>query len=139
MTGRLVVIACGAAKLDRPAAAADMYLGQHFRLALQTALSLADRQDVRILSALYGLLRLDSWILPYDLTLGDPAAMGADQLRRQAIESGDIGRPVLALCPLRYAKLLQAVFSEVDHPLAGLGIGYQRQVLARMRDHVPAR
>lgn len=139
MRGQLVVIACGAAKLDRPAPAADMYLGQQFRLALQTALALADRTDVRILSARYGLLRLNRMIRPYDLTLGQPGAIAADQLLRQAVEAGDIGRPVLALCPARYAQLLQAVFSEVETPLTGLGIGRQRQVLARMRDAVPAR
>ena len=134
MTGQLVVIACGAAKLARPAPAADLYTGSYFRLALAAAQQLADRHSVRVLSAKHGLLRLGDVVAPYDLTLGQPGAIDADILRWQVLQRGLWSRPVLALCPGRYARLLAAVFRDVDQPLAGLGIGYQRQVLARLRD-----
>lgn len=134
MTRQLVVIACGAAKLDRPAPAADLYVGSYFRLAKAAALQLADRHSVRVLSAKHGLLRLDDVVAPYDLTLGQPGAIDPDRLRWQVLQRGLWSRPVAALCPGRYARLLAAVFRDVDQPLAGLGIGCQCQVLARLRD-----
>lgn len=134
MTRQLVVIGCGAAKLDRPAPAADLYVGSYFRLALAAAQQLADRDDVLVLSALHGLLGLGDVVAPYDLTMGQPGSVTAQQLAEQAAARGQLARPVLALCSSRYAAMLQQVWSDVATPLAGLGIGYQRQVLARLRD-----
>lgn len=134
MTRQLVVIGCGAAKLDRPARAADLYVGSYFRLALSAAQQLADRDDIAILSAKHGLLGLDQLVAPYDLTMGQAGSVTTDQLARQATARGLTGCAVLALCGRRYAALLREVWSDVATPLAGLGIGYQRQALARLRD-----
>lgn len=134
MTGQLVVIGCGAAKLDRPAPAADLYVGGYFRLALAAALQLADRDDVLVLSAKHGLLGLGDVVAPYDLTMGQPGSVTAQQLAHQAAVRGQLGRPVLALCSRRYAAMLQLVWADVATPLAGLGIGHQRHVLALLRD-----
>lgn len=133
MSGRLVIIGCGARKLDRPAIAAELYVGPYFSGCLATALHLAGRGDVRILSARYGLLGLDDEIEPYDLTIGQPGAITVGELGAQAAAAGELGRPVLALCSARYAALIREVWQDVSTPLAGLGIGYQRAVLAELR------
>lgn len=134
MTRQLVVIACGAAKLDRPAPASQLYVGGQFRLALAAAQQLAARADIAILSAKHGLLGLDQWVAPYDLKMGQAGSVTTDQLARQATARGLTGCQVIALCPGRYAQALADVWTDIQTPLAGLGIGYQRQVLAAIRD-----
>jgi hypothetical protein len=133
MTGPLVIVGCGARKRDRPAPAADLYTGPYFRACVATATAIAPRDHVFILSARYGLLALDDPADPYDLTLGQPGAIDARQLAAQAAERAIIGRPVTALCGGRYAALARQVWADVTTPLAGLGIGRQRHVLAVMR------
>lgn len=133
MTGPLVIIGCGADKLDRPAPAASLYTGQHFRVCLATALAIAPRDSVLILSARYGLLGLDDHAEPYDLTIGQPGAVSVGQLAAQARTRGQLDRPAVALCGKRYAALVRAVWSDVTTPLAGLGIGRQRHALAVIR------
>jgi|SRR5215469_1214388 len=134
MTGPLVVIACGAAKLDRPAPAEHLYTGSQFRLALQAALQLTDRDSVMILSAKHGLLPLWRQVAPYDLKMGQPGSVTADQLALQAAVRALRFRRVIALTPKAYTAMLQAIWPNLDAPLAGLGIGCQRQVLAQLRD-----
>jgi hypothetical protein len=130
----LVIIGCGADKRDVPSAAGQLYTGAHFRMCLATALAIADRGDVLILSALYGLLRLDDLVAPYDLTMGERGAVKAGELFLQAAALDVAGRPVIALCGRAYADVLAQVFADVRRPLAGLGIGEQRHALAELRD-----
>lgn len=136
MSRRLVVIACGASKLDHRAPAVRLYTGQHFRASLAAALSVARDPStiVRILSAKYGLLRLDELVDPYELRMGDAGSVTGDELADQAAELGDVEH-VLALCPAAYADRLAEAFpaAVVERPLAGLGIGKQRHVLAELR------
>lgn len=132
--GPLVVIGCGAGKLDRPAPAAELYTGTYFRECLATARAIADPESIRILSAKHGLVRLDDVLEPYDVTLGDPFdRIPTRAVTAQAIDQGIAGRRVLALCSARYADLLRAAGFKVDAPLANLGIGRQRRKLAEMR------
>lgn len=127
----LTIIGCGAGKRAGRSPAGDMYTGAYFRCCLATATAIGN--ETYILSARYGLLGLADEIEPYDLTIGQAGAVTADQLAEQATSRGLLGRPVLALCSARYAALLGQVWSEVSTPLAGLGIGQQRHVLAVMR------
>lgn len=135
MSGQLVVIACGATKRGERAPAAELYAGSYFRSCLASALSIAPRSSVLILSALHGLVELDRELDPYDMILGIPGAITAADVGRQAAELGVAGLPVLALCPARYADVLEAsgAFPEVSRPLAGLGIGQQRGRLRELR------
>jgi hypothetical protein len=133
MTAPLVIIGCGARKRAEPTAARELYTGPYFRSCLSTALAIADPGDVLILSARHGFVRLDTWIGPYDVTIGQPGAVTATWLRAQARLGGWLDRPVTALCGARYASLLAEVFTDVKTPLAGLGIGRQRHVLAELR------
>lgn len=127
-----VVIGCGAAKLDHPAAAAELYTGQHFRACRITAAALAEDRWL-ILSAKYGLLWPWQQIAPYDLTIGQPSAITSREVMIQASRLGMLGEHVTALCGAAYADVLGAVFPNVWRPLAGLGIGRQRAMLAELR------
>ncbi len=129
----IVIIGCGARKLDRPAPARSMYVGPYFRACLATAEAITDPGRAFILSARYGLLGLDDPIEPYDLTMGQPGSVSVGELAAQATERGITDEPVTALCGARYAMLIGRVWPRVSIPLAGLGIGRQRHVLAVMR------
>lgn len=130
----LIVVGCGARKRASAAPAADLYTGPYFSACMAAATAIAPREDIVILSARYGLLALDEQAEPYDQTLGQPGAISARQLAGQAERRGLAGRPVTALCSARYAALLRQVWADVSTPLAGLGIGRQRHVLAVMRE-----
>lgn len=133
--GGLVVIGCGAAKLGHPAPAADLYTGQHFRACLRAARALVPDDRIFVLSARYGLVGLADVIEPYDLRMGQPGAVTVLDVTRQAVARGLAGRPVIALCAARYADMLRVAFPGVRTPLAGLGIGRQRHVLAGLAAH----
>jgi hypothetical protein len=134
VNGPLVVVGCGAAKLDRRAPAAELYTGQHFRACLRTARALVPDGRILILSARYGLVGLADELDPYDVTVGDPGAVRYGELVAQAAERGELASQATALCSAAYVALLRHVWPDVNTPLAGLGIGYQRQKLAAMRD-----
>lgn len=133
--GGLVVIGCGAAKLDHPAPAASLYTGQHFRACLRAARALVPDDRIFVLSARYGLVGLAAELEPYDLRLGQPGSVTVLDVTRQAVAGGLAGRPVLALCSARYVDVLRPAFPGVRAPLAGLGIGRQRHVLASIAAH----
>ena len=128
----LVIVGCGAGKLDHPAPASALYTGQHFRLCLRAALALADHRRVLILSARYGLVGLPDVIAPYDLSIGQPGAVGAALVARQADARGLADAAPVVLAAARYADVCRAVWPTVAAPLAGLGIGRQRAALARI-------
>lgn len=131
--GRLVVVGCGARKLETPAPAALLYTGPLFRSWLEAALAVSTAPgDVLILSARYGFLDLDQPITPYNLRMTDPGAVTVAELADQVAARGIQRRTVLALCGRAYADKLRAVFPAVETPLAGLGLGEQRARCAQM-------
>jgi hypothetical protein len=148
MTGRYqgitYVIPCGAAKLDHPAPARDLYTGQMFRHTLAAAEAAAtwDRTHgcgearILILSALHGLTELHAVKAPYEQKMGQPGSVTPAELTAQALDLGiDWGSDVYALLPAAYYTALD----EALRPLcvyvqpvyeAAPGIGYQRNVNA---------
>ena len=128
----IVIVGCGARKRLYPCRAVEMYCGQYFLACWAAAVTLAEG-NVYILSAKYGLLLPGKVIAPYDLTVGQPGAVTGDEVRAQARELGAAGRPVVALCSARYVQLCRSAWPAVVAPLAGLGIGQQRHVLAEIR------
>ena len=64
-----VFISCVKSKRKTKAKARDMYISPLFRYSLKYALSLTSENKIYILSAKYGLLKLDEVIDPYELTL----------------------------------------------------------------------
>lgn len=91
-TETIGIIPCSATKIDRPAAARDLYASTYFQGALAAAEAQCDR--VFILSALHGLISPDAIVAPYDLKMGDPGSITADEIAAQAdaldLEAADI-------------------------------------------------
>ncbi len=132
---RIVLVACAQQKLAHPAKARDLYVSSSFRSSLAYAESL-NPDAIFILSAKHELVRLDQELAPYDKTLNgkSPAVVRAwacavlSQLRSVA----DLERDTfILLAGERYRRDLVPHLRHAQVPLAGLGIGKQRQFLKR--------
>jgi hypothetical protein len=137
---RVVVIPCGAAKLDHAAPAAELYTGSYHRACARAAAALtATGGTVVILSALHGLVPLDRVLAPYEMRMGDSGSVTADVLREQARELGlDRADDVTILAGLSYTAPALAVWPHAATPLAGLaGMGHHMRVLAAIADGEP--
>ncbi len=134
-TALLVVIPCAARKLDRPAPAGELYQGSYHRACRQTADALtADGGTTVILSGLHGILPLDRTVEPYEMRMGDPGSVTADQLRDQARTLGLANvHTVVVLAGARYVDAARQVWPHAFAPLTGRGIGRQLQRLAELR------
>lgn len=129
----LVVVPCGARKLDHRARAGDLYVGSYHRACRRAAEALRPDRVV-ILSARYGLLGLDDEIDPYDTPHGAAGAVTAAMLYGQARQRGitDLD-PVVVLGGARHVALATAVWPHARTPLAGTrGMGEQVARLAAM-------
>lgn len=134
----LVVIACGAAKLDHPAQAAELYTSAHFKLMLKAARRLAEDHGGRvvIMSALHGLVELETVLAPYDLKMGETGSITVTTLAGQlkVIAPGSI----TTLLPHAYAAALDeaaelaGIGDLIDLFAEAPGIGYQRGVASRL-------
>lgn len=135
----LVIVPCGQSKRTTRAQAGVMYTGPYHRDCLDYARSIASPQEILILSAKYGLLRLTDWVEPYDLRMGEPGAVTADVVREQARSLGVLEEhPVIALGGIEYTRVCRAVWPGCVLPLAGVGgLGHQRRWLRHNRGHVP--
>ena len=139
--GTTYVIPCGGAKVNTPAPARDLYAGQMFAHTLAAAEKAAawDRSQgiparVLILSALHGLVELDTVLAPYDVKMGDPQSVTPAVLAAQATALGlGWGSEVYAFLPAAYFTALDTALRTLDvYPApvyeAAPGIGYQRAV-----------
>ena len=138
------VVPCGAAKLDRPAPARDLYTGAMFRHTFGNATQCAALDEaagygparVLILSAQYGLIDPDTVIAPYDLRIDQPGSVTAATLAAQAEALGiEWGDEVYALLPQAYLARLDEALRTLDVYVqnvyeATAGIGDQRHVNA---------
>lgn len=135
-TQPIVVIACGAAKLDRPAPASELYTSGHFTLMLRAARRLADTQGGRVLvlSARYGLVELDTVLDPYDVKMGGAGCVTPEILAGQLVALGPSS--ITTLLPHAYAAALDHAAELagggdlIDLFADAPGIGYQRGVAA---------
>ena len=142
--GITYVIPCGAAKLDHPAPARDLYVGQHFRHALTNVQRLATLDDAEgrgparllILSARHGLIDPDTVLEPYEQRIDAPGAITTAQLTDQARALGiDWGSQVYAVLPKPYLARLDTALRELDVYIQDIyegaaSIGEQRRVLS---------
>lgn len=131
--GPLVVIPCGGAKATVPSFAGELYVGSYHRAARAAAERVGARR-ILILSALHGLLELDTFVEPYELRMGAPGSVDAATVRRQALELGeaDAGDVVLLL-PASYAAAAADAWPAATSVLAGEpGIGYQLRALRHL-------
>lgn len=130
----LVIIPCGGKKAAHATHAARLYQGSYFKACARYALSIAKPDQIRILSAKHGLLKLDEIIEPYDLRMGMKGCVTADQVREQAKAQNLLDeQDVTIVAGSDYAKVALAVWSQGKWILQGLGgMGYQIQWLSRM-------
>jgi hypothetical protein len=144
-TRRAILVSCGAAKLARPAPAADLYTGPLFRKARGYAE--AAGHPWFILSARHGLVEPTAVLEPYDTKLADltPAEQTAwaDGVARALLYRGFGGWGVIEVhAGDGYARPLRAALGplalEVVEPLAGLGIGQRLRWYATVGDGRPA-
>jgi hypothetical protein len=128
----IVIVACGAKKLDRPASARRLYTGSYFQACLDYALTLAKAKDVFIISAKYGLVGLNDVIEPYNKRLGDPFSVTEFSLATQAEQLGLLAKKVMVVGGREYAGLCRKVWKRVEAPLEGKGgLGEQIQWMKR--------
>jgi hypothetical protein len=136
-----MVVPCAADKADHATTAELLYTSANYRLTLAAAKN-AGCDEVLILSAKYGLLRLTDEVEPYDVKMGDAGCVTVAQVRSQACWLGLTGlddADVWAMLPKAYFAVLDAALRSVDTwPTdvyeAAPGIGYQRGVAANVRD-----
>lgn len=136
---RVVIVACGAKK-EGPAAAGALYVGSYHRAMRRAADALTrDGGRVLILSALHGLVELDTVLAPYDMRMGEPGSVTASTLRDQAAALGLDGAEVTVLGGRAYVEAVHQVLPDALAPLAGSrGIGEQLGRLAAIYRDAPA-
>lgn len=137
MTNTITLVSCVAGKGSRPCAAAELYQSDWFTKAA----AYAQRSGSwLILSAEHGLVAPGQVIAPYNTTLVTKtkaeraawAALVADQVRELELRADRC--VVLAGRSYRDSLMpfLCSWFPSVEVPLAGLGIGSQKQKLIQL-------
>lgn len=122
------IVACGKSKILGTAPAVDLYTGGYYRAMLDAARRAYQDDEIRILSARYGLLRLDRWVETYDVTWGEPGALLADQIALQVLGhrvTAGWAEPVAVFGGRRYVDMLAGAGVEAVQMFTG-GIGEQK-------------
>jgi hypothetical protein len=122
----VVIISCGAKKLERAAPARDLYIGPYFRAILGYALTIAPAENIFVLSAKYGLVRLQDRLKPYDLKIGAAGGVDIRTVRRQAKRLGITTQKVIALGGSRYVGLIRELWPSAEAQLEGKGGLFQQ-------------
>jgi hypothetical protein len=135
----LVIIPCGAAKLDHAAPAAELYTGSMFADALRTARSMTADENIRILSAKHGLVRLDHVIEPYEMKMSNKDSVTGFRIVMQLVGLQFDGT-IHALLPKLYLSKVTSAAAAVDvkvinHYKGCAGIGFQKARLKQLREN----
>jgi hypothetical protein len=130
----LVIISCGGAKADHPAPAFRLYTGAYFKATARYALSRTQPENIRILSAKYGLIKLLDVIEPYDLRLGKPGSITPDRLKEQARQQGLLSFTEIEIVGgADYVALAKEVWPNANPILEGAGwFGPQMKLLKKL-------
>jgi hypothetical protein len=126
---KIVLIACASKKANRAAPAEDFYISPLFRANLAYAKSLKPAM-IFILSAKYGLVKLNQQLAPYDLTLNTMSdrqiRVWASRILGQLRTRIDIEQSeVVVLAGEKYRRHLVPSLRYSIVPLKNLGIGEQ--------------
>lgn len=131
ITGLVVLVGCGATKLDRAAPARELYTGQLFTKARAWAERNAEQWFV--VSALHGLIEPEKITEPYDYRLGsaksDAFRLGQRVGWQLATALPDAPRRLVILAGRSYVDPIRERlrgfqgWPQVEDPLAGMGIG----------------
>ncbi|MFI1530036.1 DUF6884 domain-containing protein [Streptomyces griseus] len=126
---RLVVVACGGKKSQRPGKirADERYTGNYFAACLMAA-EVMDGATM-VLSAKHGLIPLSEEIESYDVTWGGKGSIRLATVKKQVEKLGLTDARVTVLGGERYVKAARQVWADAEAPLKG-GIGQQLKQLA---------
>ena len=125
-----VFLSCVKTKNNVPCKAQDMYTSDLFKKSLAYALTLTDSKKIFILSAKYGVLRLNDEIKPYNQTLNN---MTKDEQRHWAYRCYkqskalkiNFNEKTVFLCGVNYRKYYSQLFKDYEIPLQGVSFGNQ--------------
>jgi len=129
---KIALVSCASKKKDIKTNAEDLYISSLFKYNLQYAKKIADK--VLILSAKYGLLRLDEEIEPYEKTLNKMPLEERKEWARKVIsqlkEISNIKKDnFIFLAGKKYRKFILPYLMKYEIPMEGLGIGKQLKFL----------
>ena len=133
MAKKIVLISCVSKKLSHKAGAEHLYISPLFRLNLKFAKHLKP-DKIFILSAKYGLIRLDEEIEPYDKTLNEMKSLEIKQWANNVLKqlrhiTNLENDEFIFLAGNNYRKYLIPYIKNYKVPMKGLGIGKQLQYL----------
>ena len=125
-----VFISCVKSKKNKPSKASELYTSTLFKYSLRYALSLTKRDKIFILSAKYGLVKLDDIIQPYELSLKNmnkrQRKEWAYKVYKQLVREGiDFNEEAIFLCGKKYREFLITKFTNAKAPLKDLRFGKQ--------------
>lgn len=126
---RIVLISCVSKKLNHKSKARDLYISPLFQKNLKYSKCL-NPDKIFILSAKYGLLKLDKIIEPYDKTLNN---MSSEEIKEwvnsvlnQLREVSDLNKDeFIFLAGNNYRRFLLPHIKNYKIPMQGLSIGKQ--------------
>jgi hypothetical protein len=97
----MIIIPCGGKKVESnvPVQAQHLYTGSYFKLLFNVAITLDS--DVRILSAVYGLIRLNDMVVPYNKKMDKETA----ELIKRTLKCEE--SHIAHLLPKMYASAIQ--------------------------------
>ena len=132
---KVVLISCVSKKLHHKSKAQYLYVSPLFKKNLQYAKSL-DTDNIFILSAKYGLLRINDEIEPYDKTLNkmrsNEIKEWANNILNQLKKTTDLENDEFVfLAGNNYRKFLLPHINHYNIPMQGLSIGKQLQWLTK--------
>jgi len=126
---KIILISCASKKINQKTLAQDLYISALFQKNLQYAKSL-NPDKIFILSAKYGLLKLDEEVEPYDKTLNKIRSCEikewANSVLSQLQKVVDLNKDEFVfLAGNNYRKFLLPGIKNYKIPMLGLGIGKQ--------------
>jgi hypothetical protein len=130
---KIVLISCVSKKLNKKSKARELYTSPLFKYNLKYATSL-NPDKIFILSAEYGLLKLDEEIMPYNKTLNripdKEVRIWANNILNKLSKIADLNKDEITfLAGEKYRKYLIPHIKNYKVPLKGLGIGKQLKYL----------
>lgn len=101
-----------------------MYIGSFFKAQLEWAKKNFEKDKIYILSAKYGLLKLNDFIEPYNIKMGEKGSIDLIKISQQ-IKKYNINEKIYSSAGKDYRFLLNKVFINIEYPFKHLkGMGY---------------
>lgn len=132
----IIVITCGARKVDHPAPAWQLYTGTWFKALWNWASTVVPRSRIMIMSAKHGLLHANQITAPYNVRMGDPGSVDSAAIARQVAALGR-DEPMLFVGGTAYWKVLHVAAPHARRLVMKGGMGHQIQFLKLNRGQVP--